>query len=281
MKFTRNRFGLFALTLVMLIVLSANSAAAQGKSRAAVVRPVKKQQITAIEAGQKIRVNIDNGARRGYEGTFTELNDGFLCVEGGGEIRLDSLMTTDSVTYIFCSGGAVYDPAGGSLSGITADGTKTTISLADIDHVHVTLSDGRGLAKTIFDAETVRRRLKFDVVYPSVRLVPVESITSLYVWKESKGKATLTAIGALTGLALGYLTGQSMYESQKDDFISYPIGVFVAPMAILGTVSGALLFSAFAPSEGWKKVSMEHFDFGIGPSADGSVGVTVAIKLPL
>ncbi len=281
MRLAFGKICVIVLSSIVSVGLLSSGAVAQGKLRSSIMGAYNIEPARTVEPGQKIMIKTREDSLTTREGIFIEAKDGLIHMERGGEIRLDSLTMTNGTVHIFSNGGAVYNPETKLVTGTINSGGEVTIPLAEIDHIHVTLTDEQGSMSTQFSAEMLRKRLKFNVSYPEVYFIPVDSISALFAWSDAKGKSTMGAIGAVSGLAIGYFLGLAQYEAQKDDFISYPVGVFVVPMAVLGTIGGAWLFSSFVPDEGWKRVPITNINFGIVPTVNGSPGVAVAVRIPL
>lgn len=245
-------------------------------------KPVKtgvKAPKKTIAPGSRIKVRFNDGTGREIEGVFVEARDDSLVVRHGGEVQLDSLVTIDSISYVFRGAGARYDPGSDQILVHTVDGKDEAIPLAQVDHVYVTLTDDKGSVSTVFDADTVRRRLKFRVVYPEERLIPVSSIQTIYIWRSGGSKQFASNIGLIAGGVAG------IFAVASQDMGDYWMGEMYKPVFYLiypplFAVAGYFLGSSLTPGQGWKKLSLEKVKFGIAPVANGSPGLTVAIKVP-
>lgn len=270
--------GIGFCALVLACSLPAG-ASAQAKWRTRQPSTPAKAPKKTIAPGSKIKATLNDGTGREIEAVFVEVRDDSLVVRHGGDFQLDSLMTTDSVSYVFLGADARYDPETKLISGHTVEGEDVVIPMAQVDHVHVTLTDDRGSISTAFSADLFRHRLKFKVVYPEVGRIPVSSIQTLHVWQTGKSKQGARVIGMFTGATVGLVLGISSYNANKDEFMSDPLISYLVPPLLLMFVGGAL-FSSLAPEQGWKKLSLKDADFGIAPVANGSPGLTFAIKVP-
>jgi hypothetical protein len=239
-----------------------------------------KAPVKTIEPGSKIKVRLNDGTGREIEGVFIETRKDSLVVRHGGEVQLDSLITIDSISYVFQEASARYDPESDQILVHSLDGEDVVIPLAQVDHVHVTLTDDKGSVSTVFDADMVRRRLKFKVVYPEERLIPVSSVQTLYIWRTGEGKQFAGNIGFISGAVAGIFAAASQNRDNTfEEMFFNPILYLIYPP--LFAVSGYFLGSSLFPGQGWKKLSLEKVKFGIAPVANGSPGLTFAIKLSL
>lgn len=280
MNLLHSKIGFIAISAIVLICLPVGDLSAKAG------RAVRKRSRSAhvdslvIVTGQRIKIKTTGGAGKMIEGVFAGKEGGFLTMIHGGDIRLDSVTTKDSVTYVFCREGAVYEPEADLVSGPTDNNEHMAIPLDDIDYIHVTLTDDYSPVHAVINADTARQRLGFRTAYPRVDKVAIDSIGTLYVWQKGKNKGNMMGIGAVTGLAIGIIIGYSEYNAHRGEIISMPFMEFFIP-SLLCTLAGAAIFWALAPNESWEKVSLAEARFGVAPLMNGAPGLKVAFRIPL
>jgi hypothetical protein len=243
--------------------------------------PLKNGEKVQIETNI-INTNLKNGFRSkilqgyvaGHEGNIL-----YICSKG--DIIIDRITNFDGSIVEYPFVGAKYEAKSKLFSGIDKNGNQTSVQLADIDFVDVTLIVKGKHIPTIFYANTLHDRLRSVSSYPELLYkVQLDSITKIKKWKKANSSAI--ALGALAGGVVGYLYGS---QTEKDDKptpdwfdAEYSRETKIGVDVVLGIFTGASVGYLIGKSK-WQSVSIKKLNLSVKSISNRGFGLNLAVKL--
>ena len=228
----------------------------------------------ALKPNQRVSLKLGETRAEIMTGIVTGFRNDTLQVCSRGEIRIDGIVTNDSVAFDFPATGATYDGATKIVTGTIENGDLVTLPLTEISHAKVRLLLKDELVPMTFSAHMLHTRLRHKVRYPQLIWEgSVDSIYSIKVWRRTNETGIL--LSGLIGLSLGLICSADAEEPE----LNYPsreatIAINAGLGLCAGLAVGVLVFKGH-----WAEIPLDRLKVAVRSTTRNGLGLSFAIGL--